>query len=132
MSALDAVRWLWAQFVGFWMNVYDYFRNFALDDVIPPSIRDFANWVISIIPRAFGVRDTTPRQQINANIVLIVATLISALGTLGTTLFILALWVPLLFVGIWRWMPAFNELWTDFRDRLPVKDDYDLPFWRSE
>lgn len=132
MGLADWPRAAYRNVRAFASNAYAYVTDFALDDVLPPSIRDTLNWIFSIIPKAFGVRNTTPKSQINANLILIIFTLISAIGTLGTTLIVLALWVPLLLIGIWRWLPAFNELWTDFREWLPVASDYDLPFWRTE
>lgn len=132
MGLLDWPRAAVGQVRAFFANAWAYVRDWHLDDVLPPSIRDLLNWIFGIIPRAFGVRDTSPRSQINANLILIVFTLISAVPSLGTTLIILALWVPLLAIGIIRWLPAFNELWTRFRAALPLKDDYDIPGWRSE
>lgn len=132
MGLTDWPRAAYEQVRGFASNAYAYFADFAVDDVIPPGVRDFINWIISVYPNAFGVRNATPREQINASVVLLVFWGVWAGASLGLLIPIFVIHVPLLFIGIYRWMPAVNELWKRFRDWLPVKDDYNIPFWRSE
>lgn len=128
------VVWAWRQTTGLARSTYDYFADFAIDDVLPPSIRDFANWVIGILPRAFGIRNTTRREQINANVVLIAVSVLSSFLTAGVTLLLIAfVWGPLLlFAFFFRGTPAGESWWTRMRGRIPVASDYDLPLWRSE
>lgn len=129
----DAALWPFRQAKAFLANAWGYLIRFQIDDVLPPSVKDFLNWFFGVIPRAFGLRGATPREQINASLVLILVVFLSAIPTLGSTLIILVVAVPLLFIGIFRWLPAFNELWRAFVSRLPfVNQDLDIPGWRSE
>lgn len=124
---------LWRNLRGFAGNAYGYVSGFAVDDVLPPGVIDTVNWLLGLVPRALGLRQTTPREQINANVVLAVFWFLAGFISLGATwVIILVIHVPLLLVGIWRWFPGFNDAWASFRNRLPVRDDYDLPGWRSE
>lgn len=125
--------WTWRQVSGLGRSTYDYFADFAVDDVLPPSFRDFANWLIGVLPRAFGVRNTTRREQINANVVLIAVSILSSILTAGATLVLVLFWgILLLFAWFFRGTPAGESLWTRTRRKLPIKRDYDLPLWRSE
>ncbi|MFB6121125.1 MAG: hypothetical protein ABEJ68_08435 [Halobacteriaceae archaeon] len=117
---------------AFAANAWAYVRDFKIDDILLPSIKDLLNWVFSLLPKAFGVRNTTPREQINANIVFIFFWATLSLVSLGTTLVLAAFHLFLLTIGVWRWLPAFDELWGRFRRRLPIKGNYNIPFWRSE
>lgn len=129
----DVLLWPFRQVGAFLANAWGYLRQFQIDDVLPPSIRDFLNWFFGVIPRAFGLRGATPREQINASLVLILVVFLTSIPTLGTTLIILIVLVPLLLIGIARWLPAFDELWQGFVSRLPfVNRDLDIPGWRSE
>jgi hypothetical protein len=133
-SVGGAGRWTWVQTTGLARNAYGYFAGFKIDDVLPPSLRDFVNWSLSILPKAFGVRDTTRREQINANFILIGVTLLSSILTAGLTLaLIVFVWGPLLwFAFFFRGTPAGESYWTRTRRKLPIKNDYDVPLWRSE
>ena len=119
------------QISGFFSNAWAYVSGFALDDVLPPSIVDTANWVGKQAFFATGLRGT-PREQINSNVVFIVFWALASLPTLGATLVLVGLHVMLLVIGVWRWLPAFGEMWTRARRRLPFQRDVDVPFWRSE
>lgn len=129
---MRAYRWTKRQAVGFYRGVRGYFADFHVDDVILPSIRDTLNWILGLFPKALGLRRATPKQQIDANIVFIVFWGTLSVISLGTTLVLVAVHVLLLMVGVWRYLPAFGDLWRGFRSRLPIKRDYDIPFWRSE
>jgi hypothetical protein len=94
---------------------------------------DTVNWLFGLFPKALGLRDTTPREQINANAVFVVFWFLAGFVSVGATwVLILAIHLPLLAVGIWRWFPGFNDAWRSFRRRLPVREDYNIPGWRSE
>ena len=124
---------LWRNATGFVRNAYGYVAGFALDDVLPPSVIGTINWLIGLVPRALGLRQTTPREQINANVVLSVFWFLAGFISLGATwVIILAVHLPLALFGVARWFPGINETWMMVRRRLPVRDDYDLPGWRSE
>lgn len=131
--ATTPVRWTWRQVSGLARSSWDYIRNFRVDDVLPPSIRDLLNFAFSMLPRAFGVRGATRRQQINANAVLIGVTFLTGFLTGGLAWILIGLWgILLLFAWFFRGTPAGESLWTRFRRRLPIKRDYDLPLWRSD
>lgn len=127
-------RWTWTQVSGFARSMYAYFAAFAIDDVLPPGLRDLINWVIGMFPRAFGIRGTSRRQQINANLALIAASILSGFLTAGASLLLIVLvWGPLLlFAVVVRGTPAGESWWGWMRRKLPIKRDYDLPLWRSE
>ena len=125
-------QWTWRQATGFLGGLGDYVRAFHVDDVLPPSLRSGISWLMRLYPRAAGVRDTTPREQINANIIFIVFWALGGLLSLGLTTPFIVIHVALLAVGVWRYIPAVGELWIGLTDRLPIKDDYDIPFWRSD
>lgn len=122
---------VFGQLRGFASNAWAYVSDFALDDVLLPSITDAVNWVFSLVPDAFGLRGATPKEQIDANIIFIFFWGTLSIASLGTTLILAAFHLMLLSIGVWRWLPAFNTLWNRFRARLPISDDYDIPFWRS-
>ncbi|ELZ96589.1 hypothetical protein [Haloferax sulfurifontis] len=120
------------QLSGFARNAWGYATNWSLDDILLPSIVDTINWIASLVPRALGIRQTTPREQINANIVFIFFWATLSVISFGATLALVFVHLFLLGIGVWRWLPAFNELWRRGRSRLPIPDDIDIPFWRSE
>jgi len=120
------------QLHGLYLGFANYLRTFAFDDVLPPSVIRTINWVLGLLPKALGVRNTTPRTQINANIVFIFFWGSISILSLGLTAPVILIHLILLTIGVLRWMPAFGELWNGFRSRLPIKSDYDIPRWRSE
>lgn len=133
MSVKSTIVWPLRQIGAFLQNAYGYATDFALDDVLPPGIIDTINWLFGLVPRALGLRSTSPEAQINANVVLAVFWFLAGFISLGATwVIILVVHVPLLLVGIWRWFPGFNDAWRSFRSRVPVREDYDIPGWRSE
>lgn len=124
---------VWRNIRGFAINAYGYVTGFAVDDVLPPSVIGTVNWLLGLFPRALGLRETTPREQINANLIFIVFWFLAGFVSVGATwVLILVIHLPLLAVGVWRWFPGVNEAWSSFRSRLPVREDYDVPGWRSE
>lgn len=132
-NAWAAVVWAWTQFAGLWNSTVEYFAGFAINDVLPPSLRQLGNWFIGIIPQAFGVRDTTRRQQINANAVLIGVTLLTGFVTAGAAWALIGVWAAfLLFAFFFRGTPAGDSYWHRFRRRLPVKKNYNVPAWRGK
>jgi len=131
--AVPILSAVWRNVSGFAVNAYGYVAGFALDDVLPPSLVGTINWLLGLVPRAVGLRNTTPREQINANVVLAVFWFLAGFLSLGATwVIILAVHVPLGLFAVARWFPGINEAWQSVRRRLPVRDDYDLPGWRSE
>ena len=120
------------QVSGFFSNAWGYISDFQIDDILLPSIKGTINWFIDLFPKALGVRNTTPREQINANIIFIAFWAITSVISFGTTLGLVFIHIGLLSVGIWRWLPAVNEMWRWFRSKLPISSDYDIPLWRSE
>lgn len=129
---MRAYRWTKRQFGGFFRGVRGYVRDFHVDDVILPSIRDTVNWIIGLFPKALGLRQTTPKEQIDANIVFIVFWGTLSVISLGTTLALVALHILLLLIGLYRYFPVFGKAWQWGRSKLPLKNDYDIPLWRSE
>lgn len=117
---------------GFFANAWAYFSDLALDDVIPPGIVDSVNWFLGQFPKAAGLRGATPREQINANVVLIIWWALWSIPSLGATIALVAVQAVFLVIGVYRWLPAFNDLWLRFTGWLPVPRDIDIPFWRSE
>ncbi|WP_123619170.1 hypothetical protein [Halorubrum sp. CSM-61] len=131
--AWRVTRWTWKQISGLARSTYRYFAEFQFDDVLPPSIRDLINFVFQMIPRAFGLRSTSRREQINANAVLIGVTFLTGFLTGGLAWTFIAVWAALLlFAWFFRGTPAGESYWRRLRSRFPVADDYDIPFWRSE
>lgn len=130
----NGVTWVWTQIVGLWRSTVDYFTGFGFNETLPPSITSNISWIIGLVPRSFGVRDTTRREQINANIVILVVMALSSLFPL-TTWAIAFAFIPLtmLFIAfVFRGTPAGESYWRRFRRKLPIKSNYDLPFWRGE
>lgn len=130
---LAAMRtWEWLVYLGgqlraalghLWMFV----NETQIDEIIPPGLRDFINWLISMVPKAVGVRGTTPGEQIRASIILAIAVILGVITS----------WLAVVFaftatVGLLRFVPVLNRLWLRFTDALPIKRDYDLPLWESE
>ena len=130
--AASPFRWTKRQFAGFYRGVRGYIGDFRVDDVLLPSLIDTANWIFGLFPKAVGVRQTTPKEQIDANIVFIFFWGGLSILSLGATLALVAVHVLLLLIGLYRYFPAFGNLWRRFRSKLPVKGDYDIPLWRSE
>lgn len=126
------VRAVSTQVRGFFSNAWAYFSDLALDDVIPPSIVELVNWFLGMFPQAFGLRGATPREQINANIVLMIWWALWSIPSVGTTLVLVAFHAVFLVIGMYRWYPFINKAWRRMTARLPVADDYNIPFWRSE
>jgi len=126
------VRGAIGQYRTFLGEVWDYATDFQIDDVLLPSIKETINWFIDLVPKALGLRNATPRQQINANIIFIAFWVTLSVITLGATFALVAAHLVLLTIGVWRWLPAFNELWSRFRAWLPIPSDIDIPLWRSE
>lgn len=125
--------WTVRQLVGLARSTYGYFTGFQVDDVLPPSIRDLINFAFATLPRAAGLRNTSRRQQINANAVLIGITFLTGFITGGAAWVLIFVWAALLlFAFIFRGTPAGESYWRRFRNWLPVKNDYDIPLWRSE
>jgi hypothetical protein len=133
-STTAPFRWTWRQATGLARSSWDYFAGFTFDSAIPPSWRETINWLFGTLPRAFGLRETTRREQINANIVLIILSALTSLLSAGATLALIALlWLPLLlFAWFFRGTPAGESYWRRLRAKLPIESDYDIPFWRSE
>lgn len=122
--------WAWGQLSAFVENVRE--ARFYADDFLLPSIRDLLNWFIRLVPEALGLRDTKPYDQVKANVIFSMFWFLTSAVSGGLTLALVGIHVMLLLVGVWRWFPAVNDLWDRFRDALPVKDDYNILFWRSE
>jgi hypothetical protein len=128
-----ALAWVWVQASALVRNSIAYWTGFAFDDILPPSVRSTINFIIEMVPRAFGLREATRREQINANAVLIGVSFLSGFVTGFTTWLLIALWGSLLlFAWFFRGTPAGESLWVRVRRRIPVRDDYDLILWRSE
>jgi hypothetical protein len=126
--------WLWTQLTGLWASTVEYFTGLGINETLPPSIRDNLSWIFGLLPRAAGVRDTSRREQINANVVILVVMALSSLFPL-TTWTVAFAFIPaglLLFAFFFRGTPAGESYWRQFRARLPIKDNYDIPLWRGE
>lgn len=126
-----ALRWTWRQLTGIVTGTVEYFQRFHFDDVLPPSIRDLLNYIFFLLPRAFGIRDTTRKEQIDANVVLIAITFLTGFVTGGLAWAIIAVWLVLLaFAWFFRATPAGESYWTRVRDIAP--GNIDIPLWRSD
>lgn len=128
------MAWVWRQLTGLWDSIVGYFTGFAINDILWPGVRSLANWIFTLIPRMFGVRDTTRREQINANIVALFVMALSSLFPLTAWVLALAI-IPvsmLLFAFFFRGTPAGESYWKRLRQRVPIKSDYNIPFWRGE
>lgn len=126
--------WLRTQTVGLWASTVDYFTGFGINETLPPSIRDNLSWIFGLLPRAAGVRDTSRREQINSNVVILFVMALSSLFPL-TTWTVAFAFIPvglLLFAFFFRGTPAGESYWRRFRAQLPIKDNYDIPLWRGE
>lgn len=127
------LSWTVTQLVGLARSTYRYYKHFHFDDVLVPWIRGIIDFLIKMLPRAFGVRNTTRKQQIDANVVLIGVAFFSGLFTGGAAWAIIFLWAALLlFAFFFRGTPAGESYWRRFRNWLPLSNDYNIPFWRSE
>jgi hypothetical protein len=134
------VRGGWAflryQVTGFVSNAWVNIRQIQIDDFLLPSIVSTINWIINLLPEALGIRDVTVYDQIKANF-LFLAFYLSlstiSFGVLAGPLFpLLLLHAFLMTLGILRLIPWVGRRWDSGRDRLPIKDDYDIALWRSE
>lgn len=126
------LAWLWSQATAFVGNIWEFVSTVQIDTMLPPSIRDPITWAMGMVPKAFGVRDTTPEEQIKASAVMMLFAILTSLLTFGATLALIAVFGITMWVGIFRWLPAFNEMWRMFRSKLPIKRDYDVPRWKEE
>lgn len=131
--AWRGASWTVTQLVGLATSTRKYFTHFHFDDVLVPWIREIINFLIKMLPRAFGVRNATRKQQIDANVVLIGVTFFSGIFTGGAAWVLIFVWgALLLFAFFFRGTPAGESHWRRFRNWLPAKDDYNIPLWRSE
>jgi len=113
-----------AQAAGTYRNFRGFLGWLSIDRALPPAIASTINWTLEIVPRALGI-DSSSYQQTAAAALLIMVAAGSALLTAGLTLALIILLLPLLTIGVWRFIPAFNTAW---RDSVQSRAD-DLPRW---
>jgi len=129
LSPLLVARFVGRQARGTWRNIGSFYRWFTFDRVLPPAIVSTIQWFFEKTPRMLGLRGTDKNNQIAAAAVIMIVAFSSALLTAGLTLAVLAVAAMFLLFGVLRLVPAFNSLYKAGRDRVPVKDDYDIPRW---
>lgn len=122
----------WRQVRGTGESIVGFYRWLQIDYVLPPAIRDTVQWTIQIIPEAMGLRDTSKYRQVSSAVVVLAVAFLSTLLTGGLAIAIYVGAAVLLGIGLGRFVPAVNKGWKGFRERLPVKDDYDVPRWSRE
>lgn len=104
----------------------------TFDNILPPSIRDLIQWIIEIVPKLFGVRDTSPWQQVGAALSVIGFAFLATVLTGGWLIATVVIVAGLGSMGLIRFVPAVNDRWNKWRAALPVKDDYDVPRWKRD
>lgn len=132
MLPLRVAAFLWRQVTGTAGNIVDFFQWFQFDYVLPPAIRDTVQWTLQIIPQAAGLRDTSKNRQVTSAAVVLFVAFLSTLLTGGLAIAIYAVAAVALALGLFRFVPAVNKGWREFRSRLPVKNDYDVWRWSRE
>jgi len=127
-----AAGFLWRQVRGTGESLVGFYRWVQLDYVLPPAIRGTIQWTIGIVPEAMGLRDTSKYRQVSSAFVLLVVAFLSTLLTGGLAIAIYVTVAVFFGIGLGRFVPAVNRGWKSAREKLPVKDNYDVPRWSRE
>ncbi|AEH39535.1 hypothetical protein [Halopiger xanaduensis] len=108
-----AVRFTGTQARGTWRNVRGFLGWLSIDRALPPALASTIRWTGETVPTAIGIGDESSYQQTAAASVLLIVAIASTALTFGLTLAAVALLIPFLLVGLWRFIPAFNTVWKD-------------------
>lgn len=117
---------------GTWRNFGRAWNYMTFDNVMPPSVVSLIQWFIETIPKLFGIRDTTPWQQVGAAATVIGAALLATVLSGGLLIGTVIIVTFFGFVGVIRHVPWFNDKWERATGTLPIKNDYDVPRWRRD
>jgi len=132
LSPLVVGRFIVAQARGTWTNIVGFYRWFQFDYVLPPAIVSTLQWLFEKTPKMFGLRNTDSYWQVAASMVLILVAISSAILTWGLTIATVGVAGLFLLIGFLRFIPVFNSAWRTGRNRIPVRDDYDIPRWERD
>lgn len=132
VAPLKGAGFLWTQLRGTGESVVGFYRWVQLDYVLPPAIRDTISWIIQIVPEALGLRDTSRYRQVTSAFVLLVVAFLSTVLTGGLAIAIYVIAALLVGLGLARFVPWVNDGWKKTREKLPIKDDYDVWRWSRE
>lgn len=124
--------WLWRQVRGTLANVWAFLTWLQFDYFLPPAITDNINWGVDKLWEASGLRGTSRRRQVASATVILVVAFLSTVVTGGAAIAVYIFALILLSIGLWRFVPAFNTGFKAVRSRIPVRDDYDAPFWSKK
>lgn len=124
--------WWSRQASGTWRRTKALADWVTFDRFMPSGVADTIQEIITLVPKAFGVRDARPREQLSAAVILGFFAYGFAFLTLGLTLGVALALTLMAFIALARLVPAFNDGWKGFTDRLPVENDYDIVGWSRE
>ncbi|WP_324662407.1 hypothetical protein [Haloarcula sediminis] len=113
-------------------NVGRAWNYLTFDNVLPPSLTGLIQWFIETIPKVFGVRDTTPWQQLGAAMTVIIFAIIGTVASGGLLIGIVIGVGVLGLIGLARHVPAVNQGWNRITGKLPIRRDYDVPRWKRD
>lgn len=129
---LQTAAFVWKQVRGTGGSVVGFYHWVQLDYVLPPAIRDTISWIIQIVPEALGLRDTSRYRQVTSAAVLLFVAFLSTILTGGLAIAIYVVAATLVLFGFARFIPWVNDSWKKTREKLPIKDDYDVWRWSRE
>ena len=112
LAPLMLVRFAGQQALGTYRNFRGFLGWLTIDNSLPPAIASTINWSLETVPKALGIRSSSYQQTAAAGVLIMVA-VGSAVLTLGLTAAVVVALIPLLTIGVWRFIPAFNTVWKD-------------------
>lgn len=132
MLPLTALGYLGNQASGTRRNLGRAWDYLTFDNLLPPSVVDLGQWAIETTPKVFGVRDTTPWQQVGAAVTVALVALLATVLSGGLLIGVLIVVGLFAVAGVVRHVPAVNQKWNAVTGVLPIKNDYDVPRWRRD
>lgn len=126
------IRVLSRQASGTWRNIGRAWSYLTFDNVLPPSLVGLGQWTIETLPKLFGVRGTTPWQQVGAAATFIGVALLATFLSGGLLIGAVVLAAGFGLIGVWRHIPWIDDRWQGFTALLPIKRDYDVPRWKRD
>jgi len=113
---------------GTYRNTRELVGGFAFDKVLPPSIADLLQNVITLVPRALG--RGSPEQQIYSSLTLIGIAIITAPISLGYSLVVATPFGLTLVIGLYRLNPWVDSQFRSLRGNK--LRDRDIPLWERD
>lgn len=106
------------QIAGWWANFKAALIRLKPPDFLPPSISGLIDWILLQLSYSVGIKGE-PYRQIVASTALAIAFYLSSLSPAIIITLPLAIFFSLMvLMGIFRWFPAVNSIWSRLRPPL--------------